>query len=432
MQRPPTPSAMEIASRFRWTILGLAFVSQLTTTLAAQVVPPLAPLFQAELGLSKVEIGVFSSAAFAGSWGVLLVAGYLTERFGVRRMMSVGQTVAGAVMMTMALVGSFLQAVAVMFVVGLCRGMVHPGASKAIMDWFPARERATAMGVKQTGYPVAGILMAATLPALALALGWRYAIALMGFLIMAGGIGTAILYRDPASEGPVVKSRVSMRDGVGQLIRNPKLWVLAATALFLVTAQLALVAYLALYMSDVVLLSLLPDEGARIIAAGGFLALLQAGGVVGRVSWGMVSDRLFPERRMSLMATIGAVAGLMALVMGYLSSGLPLWLLAVAVFVYGGTALGWNGLYHALIVETAGQKHAAMGVGLCMTLTQAGTVGGPPLFGLVVDLTGSYQTAWLCLSCLSIGGALLGTLYSGRFSTPPGSHRHSCPPTARA
>ncbi|MHB0869450.1 MAG: MFS transporter, partial [Chloroflexota bacterium] len=215
MQRPPTPSAMEIASRFRWTILGLAFVSQLTTTLAAQVVPPLAPLFQAELGLSKVEIGVFSSAAFAGSWGVLLVAGYLTERFGVRRMMSVGQTVAGAVMMTMALVGSFLQAVAVMFVVGLCRGMVHPGASKAIMDWFPARERATAMGVKQTGYPVAGILMAATLPALALALGWRYAIALMGFLIMAGGIGTAILYRDPASEGPSVKSRVSMRDGVG-------------------------------------------------------------------------------------------------------------------------------------------------------------------------------------------------------------------------
>jgi MFS transporter, ACS family, hexuronate transporter len=299
-----------------------------------------------------------------------------------------------------------------MFVVGLVRGAVMPGASKAIMDWFPARERATAMGIKQTGYPVAGILMAVTLPALALAIGWRYSVALVGLAIIAGGVATLIMYRDQPGDGTTLGLRLGMRDGLRQLARLPQLWVLGIVATLLVTAQLALVAYLALYFSDVVLLTVVPEDGARIVAAGGFLALLQVGGVIGRVLWGIVSDRVFPGRRMPMLAVIGGLAGLMALAMGYLSPGLPVWLLASMVFVYGGTAVGWNGLYHALVVETAGRDQAAMAVGFCMTLSQIGTVAGPPLFGFIVDMTGSYQPAWLCLSVLSLGGALVAGLYA--------------------
>lgn len=412
MKEPQAFSVLETASRYRWTILALAFVSQLTATLSGQVIPPLAPILQSELGLSKVEIGLFSSASFAGSWVVLLVAAYFTERFGVRIMMSMGQVVAGGVMLVMALAGSFLQALIVMFVVGLTRAVVLPGASKAIMDWFPARERATAMGIKQTGYPMAGILMAATLPALALAIGWRYAIALVGFVIIAGGVATLVTYRDQPVSGTPIERGPGMREGIKQLARIPRLWVLSAVATLLVTAQLALIAYIALYFTDVVLLPTIPDEAARIVAAGGFLALVQVGGVVGRVFWGIVSDRVFPGRRMSVMSALGAIAAVMALVMGYLSPGFPLWLLIIVVFVYGSTAVGWNGLYHALVVESADRQHAAMAVGFCMTLSQIGTVGGPPLFGFIVDLTGSYQPAWLCLSLLSLGGAIVAGLFS--------------------
>lgn len=408
MQKPGTLPAIEICHRYRWTILGFAFISQFAATLSASVIPPLAPLLQSELGLSRTEIGFFSSAALAGSWGVLLLAGYWTERFGVRKMMSLGLTAAGMVMLTMALVGAFLQAVVVMFVVGLCRGLVQPGASKAIMDWFPARERATAMGIKQTGYPVGAMLMAATLPALALAVGWRSSIALIGLLVVASGMATVVLYRDPPREGRAVARGVSLGRDLGQLLRTPKLWVLSAIAMMLVAAQMGLVSYLALYFSEVVLLHLLPDQGVRLMAAGGFLALVQAGGIAGRVAWGMLSDRL--GRRMLVMAAIGVLSALLALVVAYLSPGLPLWLLGMVVFAYGSVALGWNGLYQASAVEAAGKKHSAMGVGFTMTLTQVGVVGGPPLFGFIVDLTGSYQPAWLFLGCISLLGALLAAL----------------------
>jgi len=44
------PPAEEGTSRYRWVILGLALLSQAGAAMAGQVLGPLAPLFQPELG----------------------------------------------------------------------------------------------------------------------------------------------------------------------------------------------------------------------------------------------------------------------------------------------------------------------------------------------------------------------------------------------
>jgi MFS transporter, ACS family, hexuronate transporter len=427
VQNPKGPRGVGTSS-YRWTILGVAFTSQLSATLAMSVVPPLASLIQTDLSLTKAEVGLFSSASLAGTWGMLLLAGYWTERFGVRMVASLGQMTAGLIMLTMALAGSFVEAMAVMFVVGICRGTVEPGASKAVMDWFSGRGMATAMGIKQTGYPVGAMLMAAILPALALGLGWRYAIAVVGLLVVASGVATAKLYRDPPREGSRTRRGMGLGEGLRQLLRNRRLWVMSVLGLLLVVTQMGLASYLALYFSDVVLPPVLPDQGARLIAAGGFLALLQAGGITGRVFWGLVADRAMPGRRMRVVAGIAAIAAILALVLGYFSTGLPLWLLGILVFVYGGTALGWNGLWMASTTEAAGRGLAAMGVGFSLTLVHAGVVGGPPLFGFIVDVTGSYQPAWLCLGLFSLGGAIL----AGFSGEGKGVSKHGAPRQAEA
>ena len=107
---------------YRWLALGIALLCQLSNALASGVIAPLAPLFQPELGLTKTEVGFFSSVIFVGSWVVLLVAGTLTDRMGVRKVMSTGQVAAGAVMLAMTAAASFPQALLVMFVVGVARG----------------------------------------------------------------------------------------------------------------------------------------------------------------------------------------------------------------------------------------------------------------------------------------------------------------------
>ena len=115
-----------------------------------------------------------------------------------------------------------------------------------------------------------------------------------------------------------------------------------------------------------------------------------------------------------MLSIIGSLAAVISVVVGYLAPGCPLWVLAAIVFAYGATAVGWNGLYQALIVETAGRRNAGTGVGLSMTLSQFGTVGGPLLFGFVVDTSGTYQTAWLLLACLSATGTLVSVLGARR------------------
>lgn len=115
----------------------------------------------------------------------------------------------------------------------------------------------------------------------------------------------------------------------------------------------------------------IPDGRARIIAAGGFLGVCQTGGVIGRVFWGFVSDRLFGGQRMIVLSIVGLLAAAASVGTAMANPSLPAWVLGSLAFVYGATAIGWNGLYQTLITESVNKRLAGMGVGFSMTLTQA-------------------------------------------------------------
>ncbi len=404
-----------MAVRYRWVILGLALLCQSGTSVAAQALAPLAPLFEKDLGLNKTEVGLFSSATYAGAWSVMLVAGTLTDRFGIRRITSLGLAATGTLLLTMSAMNSLVQAAAVMFAVGVARGTAMPGSTKAVLEWFPPASRATAMGLKQTGAPLAGVLAAATLPALGLAIGWRSALATVGIAVIAAGVVTAFLYRERPQPSRGAEAKGGMRVGVRAVMRNRELWTVSSIALMFVTAQQALIMYLALYYKEVVLVPLIPDERTRIIAAGGYLAACQMGGIFGRVFWGMVSDRLFHSRRAEVLALIGALSTLMMVTIANLDPTTPTWMLTLAPLAAGVSIVGWNGVYHALVTETVGRRYAATGVGFSLTMIETGTTVGPPLFGLVVDVTGTFRLAWFFLAALSAGGTLLAAVSARRF-----------------
>ncbi|HEX2923948.1 MAG TPA: MFS transporter [Chloroflexota bacterium] len=259
----------ETIYRYRWVMLGIAFVVQFSNALATQAVAPLAPLFQPELGLTKSEVGLFSSIIFAGSWGVLVVAGSLCDRFGLRRLMSAALVIVGLVVLYMVRVGSFFEAAAVMFLAGVGGGVVMPGSTKAIMDWFPPRARATGMGIKQAGVPLAGIVTASTLPVIGLTVGWRAAIAGVGFAIIASGVIAGLFCRDLPRTTKEVERKTPFRVVFREVVKNRGLWAVSSISVLYVTAQLSLITYVALFLEEVVLVDAIPDEHARIVAAGG-------------------------------------------------------------------------------------------------------------------------------------------------------------------
>ena len=69
------------------------------------------------------------------------------------------------------------------FLLGLGEGGGFPAATKAVAEWFPARERSTAMGMINAGTAIGAVVAAPAVAAIIAVANWRWA------FFAAGGVG---------------------------------------------------------------------------------------------------------------------------------------------------------------------------------------------------------------------------------------------------
>jgi Arabinose efflux permease len=132
-------------------ILSLVFLWQLAASVCYYTVFAATPFFRDEFGLSGTEVGLILTALSLGYAAFLLPLGAMTDRFGERRMLTVGLfglsigsvIVAGAWSYPTLLVGTFL--------LGSLYGTAMPGTNKAIFDNVPVGRQNLAVGIKQVG-----------------------------------------------------------------------------------------------------------------------------------------------------------------------------------------------------------------------------------------------------------------------------------------
>jgi MFS transporter, ACS family, hexuronate transporter len=127
----------------------------------------------------------------------------------------------------------------------------------------------------------------------------------------------------------------------------------------------------------------------------------QLGGTASRLAWGAISDRCFGGRRrpgVVASALIGAVAyGLLAL-----GAALPTASLVPLAFLAGAGAFGWVGLYFTLVAEIGGARYAGLLTGVAVAFAWSGVLVGPPVFGVLLQWTGSYAWPWLALAIVAV------------------------------
>jgi ACS family hexuronate transporter-like MFS transporter len=383
----------------RWSILALVTVAHGLGALTALAVTPLTPFLLDSLALSRVQVGLCLPAVYLGGVLMALPAGWLTDRLGVRLALGLGQLLVGAMITLAASSTSLAGLLALLVLGGFGFSVLNPATGKAVVDWFPPRERGIAMGIKQTGLTLGGLAAALALPPIALAWSWRHALATAGALSILSAALVSILYqpgaagaRGRADEGPRLAE-------LGTFLRRAPVLVVFGCGLALSIAQSSLLAYFVLFTKETFAVSA--------VTAAQFLALAQVGGTISRVVWGVVSDRSFGGRRrpgVVASAAIGAVA-YAALALGAL---LPIWLMVPLALVAGAGAFGWVGLYFALVAELGGPRYAGLLTGAATACSWSGTLIGPPIFGVTLEMTGSYTLPWLILT--AIAGVVVVTL----------------------
>ena len=392
------PDATATRDPFRWTILSLISVSHIIGATAQYGINTLAPFYQEDLDLSRAQVGLFFSAFYLAMAGLSFPAGWLADRFGVRRTTLHGHFFLGLCTALAALAPSFAWAFTSFFLAGLGYSFLNPASTKGVMTWFQQDERATAMGIKQTGVPAGGVVTAILAPALVLWAGWRWALALLGILNSIFGFFFTMLWRDPRDE-----SAVSFAEPApSTLVQSPlNVWgflpVSFGTAVFLV-GQMCLITYIPLYLKDAL--------GFSAYWASQALALAQGGAMVGRVGWGVASDRLFGGRRKAVLILIGLLSGVLMVALSLIGRQPSLYLLLPILFLSGLCLVGYQGVSYAFIGELAGKARTGSALGIMITVNAICATLGTPFFGYLVDRTGSYAFAWQLLA----GAILAGTL----------------------
>ncbi|MFC2066365.1 MFS transporter [Chloroflexota bacterium] len=398
--------AKELTYSYRWVIIGVLFTAYIVIFMHRLGIGPLAPFIKEQLDLTYVQVGSLMSAASFGYALSIIPAGWAVDRIGIRRLLLIGELVGGIFMLGMFFASSYEAALVIMVMSGIGCGCLMPVTTKGVIVWFPIKERATAMGLKQTGINIGGIITAAVLPGVALTLGWRFGFLFLGILAIIIGIVSSILYKDPPSPAKLKSkdstTNIDVAEGtagqsLSMLFKTRDIWVVSLAGLTFAIAEFAVIAHLVIYLTE--------EWAFSAVTAGMILAMFQAGGIPGKLGAGLLSDRLFGGSRRNILVLLGGGASAMCIIIPILGTSLS-WALYPIILILGVTAFGWGGVLLTLVAELAGKELAGTATGAAGVVITLGATLGPILFGYLIDSSGSYQLAWFSIAVCSALGAI--------------------------
>ena len=398
----------EYSDNYRWVILFVCWMAFCVAYMARLGLGPMAPFMKADLGLTKAQFGLFLSIASAGGVVTLFPAGWLTDRLGVRAVLPFGMVMGGIALIGMFFTHSYYMGLVTMFVLGMCMGLSTPGSGTGIVLWFPAKQRAAAMGLKQTGVNFGGLLTAITLPTICLAYGWRIGFLLLGAVAVIFGIAAFILYRDPSKDraeaqaagtkGPTPGEAAAKTSALA-LFKHKEVWLLGWAPFCLAVNEFSMFNYYVLYLKEHLFVP--------VVVAGFALGAVDVGGLCGKPISGMISDRLFHGRRKETFILLAAAATVLTVVIALLPVGTPHWAIIVCSAVFGFAAVGWAGICFTMIGEFGGREHSGILLGYCSWMNVAAIMVGVPVFGHIADVMHSWTWSLVYSASLGAVGTIL-------------------------
>ena len=377
------------------TRIGILLGAHAVGTMHSVSVLALAPVIRPDLGLSFAEFGLLMTAYSAGQVTGSIPAGAYVDRVGVGWALVTASAIlfTGAALLTQA-TGHTLALVA-MLIIGWGYTMTNPATARGVLEWFPPNRRATAIGVKQTGVPVGGVLAAGTLVLSAYiswqTIIWGIAAATLVNAVICASLAERPKKRAPGKGGPFAD--------VFQLVRDRNFGALVVSGGFFNFGQYNFFTYLTSFMREAAQAS---QEMASLT-----LGIAQAVSAIGRIGWGVLSDTVFRGRRKWLTACICAAASLFFVAMAVLGSTQAATVgMAIAVLL-GLTIASYATLIQTMAIEAAPPENAGSSMGCVALGTHTGAMLGPPIFGLVLDMTGQFAHGYLLTGVVVGCGVLL-------------------------
>ena len=374
--------------RYRWAVLAAGTVASAGTAMFLIGLPVLAPTLREEYGLSLGEIGILLAFQWVGATIGLMPWGVAADRVGERLVMSVGLGSSAALLAGAAFAPGFTGLIVLVGLAAASGASVNAASGRAVMEWFDARERGFALGVRQSAIPLGGLVGALVLPRLADSGGTEAAfLFLAGVSAFAAVVAAAVLRgRDDVDELEAASVLATLHD--------KKLWRLSLGSGLYLYAQLAVIGYGVIFLHD--------ERGLSESRAALVIALSQVLAIALRIGVGRWSDVV--GSRLGPFLMIGVAVSLALALTALLTDG-PLWLLVPVLAAAGGLSMAWNGLAFTAAAELAGTVRSGAAMGFQQTVLGATGIVSPLVFAASVS-----GISWPAAFALAAAAPLAGML----------------------
>ena len=186
-----------LRGRYRWVIIALLFTAIVMSYVDRQTIGLLKGQMSKDMHWSNTDFANIHMCFQAAYAVFYLIWGRVVDRFGARLGFTLAFGIWSAAQVATAgasRIGHFMLARAGL---GIGESGAFPSAIKAIVEWFPQKERALASGIFNSGSNIGAIITPMIIPVIALTWGWQMTFVVTG---LAGLIWLPIwysLYRRP-------------------------------------------------------------------------------------------------------------------------------------------------------------------------------------------------------------------------------------------
>src|SRR4051812_2373155 len=369
---------------------------------------------EADLGFSGAVYGFGAGVFFLGYFLLEVPSNLALHRFGARKWMARIMITWGLISACTMFVQGPLSFYAVRFLLGIAEAGFFPGMILYLSYWFPARERARAVGVFMSaiavsyaiGAPISGGIMS-VMGGVGGLEDWQWLFVLEAIPAIVAGVLVFLKLPDgptdakwlDAEERQWLKTTLDGEDAerekhsIGQAIKDRRVLVFAALYFTMVVNVYGLSFWVGKIVDQI--------DGIGDVTKGFVTAIPYAVAIIGMIVIPRYSDRTGERKRVvSACLALAAVAFVVSTLVSPVAA-IPA--LAVGLFFL----LGVHGVFWTMPAALLSGAAAAAGIAMINSIGNLGGFGGPYLVGLVKDATGSTDGGLIVLAGILVIGSVV-------------------------
>lgn len=380
-------------------IMAIAFAA---IAIAIDGFKAMMPLVTAEFNLSSTEAGLYATFFYISGVFLAIFSGQVADKLGPRKGLIGAVSVIGLLMLLHTVMPTYSLMLGLALLTGVVFSVVMPSINKGVVEMVDFSKRATSNGIVHAGASFGGIIASYLLPTIGENFGWRNGVYVAAMFALLVTLVLFLTYQPINNNGDKSGAPKDNKGQLKEVVKNPLIWVVAIMGIVVGLSVGNITIHYTLFLTG--------DLAFTASTAGLFLALFNAGGILGNPLFGYLNDRfLNSNRRLSLFGLSLGIGLLFLFMAGVIVQGvLPGIMLGVFSFILGMFSFAVIGMLFTTLGDVAGARLMGTATAIVLISIRLTMVFAPPFIGFLADISGSYALSWF-VSALVI--PLIGTIF---------------------